>query len=181
MAGAPPKRIPQSSPPFEPGIQPQVTSTARSLNGATIWSLFCHFNTWCQCFLGFRPKGPHLNPDTGDILGCAVGGRGGHSDAVYSLVPMGERALTSSSRALQEPKQNPSPSCGRPSTIQGASSAFFLLSQGQAQILPEEMFLSRACLKQGLTINYYYDFGDSRTCCAHKDTPSPRLDFCTEK
>lgn len=95
--------------PSAPSIQPQVTSTARSLNGATIWSLFCHFSTWCQCFLGFRPKGPHLNPDTGDILGCVVGGRGGHSDAVYSLVTMGECALTSSSRALQEPTQNPSP------------------------------------------------------------------------
>lgn len=109
VAGAPPNRIPQPSQPFVPSIQPQVTSTAHSLNGATIWSLFCHFNTWCQCFLGFRPKGLHLNPDTGDILGCVVRGRGGYSDAVYSFVPIGECALTSSSRALQEPKQNPSP------------------------------------------------------------------------
>lgn len=65
------------------------------------------------------------------------------------------------------------------SAIEGASGTHFL-SQGQAQLLPET-FLSLACLKQGLTVNYQYNFRDSRTYSAHKDTPSPRLDCCTQE
>lgn len=66
---------PPSSHPMEPCLQPQATAPAPSLNGATIWSLFCHFNTGYQCFLGFSLKDrPSLTPGTGDSLGRAVGG-----------------------------------------------------------------------------------------------------------
>lgn len=58
VAGAQPSLIPQPSHPVEPCFRPQVTSMALSLNGATIWRLLYHFKIWCQCFLGFQPKGP---------------------------------------------------------------------------------------------------------------------------
>lgn len=107
VASAQPSRVP-----LRPAFSLR-SPLQQSLTGATIWGLFCHFNTWHQGFLGFGPK-LSLSPDTGDVPGCAVRERGGHSDAPHSPV----HARTCSDLVIPTPQVRP---------------------QAHAQMLPEGM------------------------------------------
>lgn len=96
VASAQPSRVP-----LRPAFSLR-SPLQQSLTGATIWGLFCHFNTWHQGFLGFGPK-LSLSPDTGDVPGCAVRERGGHSDAPHSPV----HARTCSDLVIPTPQVRP--------------------------------------------------------------------------
>lgn len=92
---------PAESCPFEACVQPQVTSTAESDWGHHLGSVLS-FQHLASRFSWVWTK-LSLSPDTGDVPGCAVRERGGHSDAPHSPV----HARTCSDLVIPTPQVRP--------------------------------------------------------------------------